>query len=103
MFGINYEGVNYHLALILPFDNPVPNTGRGRDRKLRFTRIAARGQSSCVIVDMEKIIRGALLVKCYGVQLENEFVVLDSVDADIWWRMKSIKLARSITFKLSRR
>lgn len=102
MFGINYEGVDYHMALILPFDNPVPNTGRGRDRKLRFTRIAARGRSSCVIVDMEKIIRGALVVKCYGAQLENEFIVLDTVDADIWWRMKSIKLAHNIAFKLRR-
>jgi hypothetical protein len=99
VFGITYKDETYHLALILPMDNPVPVMGRGRDRKLRFERVIARPPLRSAVVSINTIIRGALLVKDYGASPETSksgHIVVDSIDADIWWRMKSIKLARNV-------
>lgn len=78
----------------------MPILGRGRDKALRFTRVVARARSSCVVVEMETIIRGALLVKDYSSEYSSEHIVLEVVDPDMWWRMKSIKnnLAHKIQF-----
>lgn len=83
IFSIQYKDRMHHLALILPMDNPVPLLNRGRDRDLQFTRVIARPRSSCVLVDVETVVRGALIVRDYS---------------DLWWRMKSIKLAQKVAF-----
>lgn len=98
MFSIKYKDRTHHLALIWPMDHPVPLLNRGRDRDLRFTRVVARLRSSCVLVDIETIVRGALLVKDYASQFPDEHIVLDVIDADLWWRMKEIKLAQKVAF-----
>ena len=79
-------------------DNPVPLLNRGRDRDLRFTRVVARPRSTCVLVDVETIVRGALLVRDYSSQHPDEHIVLDVIDTDLWWQMKSIKLAQKVAF-----
>lgn len=85
-------------------DNPVPNEGRKRDEDLRLSRVVARPRAECVVVDMETIIRGALLVRNYSSQYSNEYIILETVDPDMWWRMKSIQgnLAHNVTFVLKR-
>lgn len=99
VFGIEYQGNTYQRALILPMDVPVPVQGRVRDRKLRFRRVIARPYSRSVLIDINTIIRGALLVKDYGAPLETSksgHIVVESIDADIWWRMKTINLAHNV-------
>jgi len=47
-----------------------------------------------VVVDTETIIRGALLTEEYD--HPDEYFVLDAIDDDFWWRMKSVSLAQNI-------
>ena len=37
MLRITYKDVNYHMALVLPFDVPRAAINRRRDKELRFT------------------------------------------------------------------
>ena len=96
VFTITYQTRRHSLALVLPFDNRIPLLNRGRDRDLRFTRVISRPRSTCVVIDVETIIRGALIVEDYGADLGNSFIIVDVVDADMWWRMKSVKLAYKV-------
>ncbi|KAF8971925.1 hypothetical protein BDZ97DRAFT_1901552 [Flammula alnicola] len=100
VFGILYNDQTHYLALIMPMDVPVPrsDSNRGRDRDLRFTRVISRPRSAAVVVDIEAILRGALLVKDVGAELPGEHIVLEVIDPDLWWRMKSIKLANKVDF-----
>lgn len=86
------------MALVLPMDIPIiqsENVNRKSDQDLRLKRIQARPRSGAVVIDLDSIVRGALLVKAYGAQYDDEYIVVDAIDADMWWRMKTIKLARS--------
>lgn len=99
MFGITYRKKTHVLALILPMDVPPPLAGRSRDTTLRFTRVLARPYAKSVVVDINTIVRGALLVKEYGAPFEISaisHIVVDTIDADMWWRIKSIKLERHV-------
>ena len=40
--------------------------------------------------------RGALLTKDYGVEVGDEYIVMEVVDNDLWWRMKSVSLGTNI-------
>jgi len=82
------------MALILPFDRPIPLVNRRRDRDLRLTRVRSRKQLESAVVDTETIIRGALLTQEYD--YPGEYFILDAIDDDFWWRMKSVSLAQNI-------
>lgn len=88
---MHYDGVDYHMALVLPFDVPRAALNRGRDRDLRLTRVHPRARSASIFVDTNSIIRGALLAED-GSSNEGERFVVDFVDQDMWMRLKTIKL-----------
>jgi len=94
LFGIAFRGKQYYMALILPFDRPIPLLNRRRDNDLRLTRVRSRKRSESAVVDTETIIRGALLTEEYD--HPGEHFVVDAIDDDFWWRMKSVKLAQNI-------
>jgi hypothetical protein len=94
VFGITFRAKEYYMALILPFDRPIPLLNRRRDKDLRLTRVRSRKRLESAVVDTETIIRGALLTQEYD--HPDEYFVLDAVDDDFWWRMKSVSLAQNI-------
>lgn len=99
IFTIQYGKSMHTLALILPMDVPPPLAGRSRDAALRFTRVLARPYSKSAIIDINTIVRGALLVREYGACFEiahTSHIVVDTIDADMWWRLKSIQLERHV-------
>jgi len=53
VFGITFRGRKYYMALVIPFDRPVPLLNRRRDKDLRLTRVRSRRRSQSVIVDTE--------------------------------------------------
>jgi hypothetical protein len=94
VFGITFRGREYYMALILPFDRPVPLLNRRRDKDLRLTRVRSRKRSESAVVDTETIIRGALLTQ--ECDHPDEYFILDAIDDDFWWRMKSVSLAYNV-------
>jgi hypothetical protein len=94
VFGITFRGQQYYMALVLPFNRPISLLNRRRDKDLRLTRVRSRKRSESVVVDTETIIRGALLTEEYD--HPDEYFVLDAIDDDFWWRMKSVSLAQNI-------
>ncbi|KIM45701.1 hypothetical protein M413DRAFT_430427 [Hebeloma cylindrosporum] len=94
VFGITFRGRNHYMALIIPFDRTVPLLNRKQDKALRLTRVRSRRRSESVVVDTEAIIRGALLIK--DDDSVDESLVLEAIDDDFWWRMKSVKLAQNV-------
>lgn len=99
IFTINFQEKTHQLVLILPMDVPTPLANQVRDTTLRFTRILARPYSRSVIVNIDTLVRGALLVPEYGAPFEiahTSHIVVDTIDADMWWRIKSIQLEHHV-------
>jgi hypothetical protein len=94
VFGISFHGKEYYMALILPFNQPIPLLNRRRDNDLWLMRVQSRKRSESAVVDTETIIRGALLTEEYN--HPGEHFVVDAIDDDFWWRIKSVKLAQNI-------
>jgi hypothetical protein len=87
----------YPLALILPFDQPIP--ARDRPKKdinlgLYRVRIRARPRKSAECVFMESIVRGALLVNAFDSEHRDENFVIDTVDTDMFLRLRNLYLQR---------
>jgi len=99
VFGITIHGTVYHIALVLPLDEHIP-MGEGHhahDNALRFTRIWARHRSKAVFIMVESIICGALLAPASSEPEQmDEHLVIDVIDEDMWWRMKSVKLVYNV-------
>jgi hypothetical protein len=94
VFSIQYQDKTYQMALILPIDRLTINRNRPRDHALRLTRVRSRPRYDSVVVDTETLIRGALLTSEHD--SPGEFFVLDVIDDDFWWRMKSVSLAHNV-------
>ena len=94
IFSVNCEDKTYRMALILPMDRPTLVCNRARDRTLRLTRVRSRLRHDSIVVDTETLIRGALLTSEHD--SPGEFFVLDTIDDDFWWRMKSVSLTYSV-------
>ncbi len=89
-------GKSFPLALVHPFDQPVDVTNEKLDKDLGFYRVRARKRSESTFMSVYMIIRGALLVEDFGVKATDgfkEYLVVDSVDSDLFLRMKSLEYA----------
>ena len=82
------------MALILPFDRPIPLLNQWRDKDLHLTCVRSCKRSESAVVDTEAIICRALLTQEYD--HPDEYFVLDAINDDFWWRMKSVSLAQNI-------
>lgn len=95
IFACRVEGTEFNLARIYPFDAPITNVHRRRDRDLKFLRLRARPRNACQFVSVESIIRGVPIAKDYGT--EGDYLVMDPVNSDIWLRFQSIRAQQSST------
>jgi len=75
----------YALALIQPFDTPVEL--RRSDHDLHFHCVKAKPRSKMEFISVRSIIRGAVLVEDFSRHGRDEYIVLDTVDADLFLRM----------------
>lgn len=91
VFQITYHAHNFELALVLPFDAPISRQDRDRVRRdtaLRLKRLHPRRRCEAVLVDVNTIIRGALLTPDPSSE-EDDRILVDLVDEDMWMRFKS--------------
>ncbi len=94
LFSCVVGGKSFPLALVHPFDEPVATSNAKLDKDLGFYRVRARKRTQSTFISIYAIIRGALLVEDYGFKSTDgmkEYLVVDSVDSDLFLRMKSLK------------
>jgi hypothetical protein len=97
MFGIFLEDRMCYMALILPLDEAIPRAESvPSDRNFRLTRVRSRRRSDAAFIDINSIVRGALLINSTDGEASDEFIVFDMLDEDMWWRMKSIRLTSKV-------
>lgn len=60
--------------------------------------VVAQPKCTSVVIDIHAITCGALLVKDYGAENDSTFIVLDVIDADMWWQMKAITHKQKVRF-----
>uniref|UniRef100_A0A8H7XPR9 Uncharacterized protein n=1 Tax=Psilocybe cubensis TaxID=181762 RepID=A0A8H7XPR9_PSICU len=98
MYSVYVDDTPHHLALVLPFDEPIDRRtvlARKRDKDLRFLRVRARRRTNSIVIDLQRIVRGGLLAADFGHDA-NEFIIIDTADPDMWWRLKLITLSTHV-------
>lgn len=93
IFRLHYNGVHYHLALVIPYDAPLqqPRQNPECDRELRLTRLCPRARGSSIFIDTNTITRGALLASDPSSKAAERLVV-NFVDQDMWMQLKTTEL-----------
>ncbi len=87
---------SFPLALVHPFNQPVDTINEKLDKDLGFYQICTQKRSESTFVSVYMIIQGALLVEDFEVKATDrfkEYLVVDSIDSDLFLRMKSLKYA----------
>lgn len=80
----------YAVALVQPFDDEV-EVDATKDFDLGLYRVRMRMRRQCEVVPIHRIIRGALIVKDIYDETDptkRTFFVMDTLDADIFERVK---------------
>ncbi|KAG2090890.1 uncharacterized protein F5147DRAFT_755445 [Suillus discolor] len=88
MFGCSIGETNLSLALIHPYDVGI-GVRRKHDTDLGLWHVRAKPQSSPKFISVRSIIRGAALASDPGKQ--GDYFVIDTVDADMFLRLKSLQ------------
>uniref|UniRef100_A0A8H7Y2E1 Uncharacterized protein n=1 Tax=Psilocybe cubensis TaxID=181762 RepID=A0A8H7Y2E1_PSICU len=99
VIGIKVEETLYHMALVLPLDEAIPALENHRisDKKLRFIRVRSRHRSKAAFINVESIVRGGLLAQAFRPPHQvDEYIIIDVIDEDMWWRLKSVKLVKHV-------
>ncbi|KAF9537262.1 hypothetical protein CPC08DRAFT_651813, partial [Agrocybe pediades] len=98
VFSTRFEQDTYHLALVLPMDRSIPMLNRRRDTDLRFTRVCSRPRSEATVINTTMIVRGALLAPAFGSNTNGEYIVMEVVDDDLWYRLRTqqVKLVYNV-------
>jgi hypothetical protein len=89
IFKCTVNATQYSMALIHPYDALPGTINQQRDREFRFHKLKAKPRASSEFILVESIVRGALVVEDYGT--EGHFLVVDVVDADMWFRVKGMR------------
>lgn len=79
------EGTSHPMALIQPCDAPIQNRPL-KDRLLGLWRVRAQPRHKSEFIFTESIIRGALLLEDRS--QPGDFLVVNSIDTDMFLRMK---------------
>ncbi|KAG2121427.1 hypothetical protein DEU56DRAFT_873780 [Suillus clintonianus] len=90
MFGCSIGETNLSLALIHPYDVGIGVRSK-HDTDLGLWRVRAKLRSSPEFISVRSIIRGAALASDPGRQ--GDYFVIDTVDADMFLRVKSLQVA----------
>lgn len=93
LFECKVGGVTYPLALIHPYDEPRGHIHHQRDTDLHLHRVRARSRIESRFISVDSIVQGSLLANDYDEDLSQgqDFLIMDSIDSDMFLRMKSIK------------
>ena len=65
-----------------------------QDHALHLTCVCSHPRYDSIVVDIETLTCGALLTDEHD--SPGEFFVLDTIDNDFWWHMKSVNLAHNV-------
>ena len=106
VFGVVVNNAILYMAYILPMDaDPYEvesiNMAHAKlkqeiDKALRLTRIRSRPRAEATCISVESIIRGALVAEGFEEnQQKDEYLIIDVIDEDMWWRMKSVRLVQN--------
>lgn len=87
IFICKIDDTDYPLALIHPYDEPIEEYP-DKDEDLGLYRIQAGSRKTSEFISVESIIRGALVVDDF--ETENQFLVVDVVDSDMFIRMQEL-------------
>lgn len=66
----------------------VPNERRRMDKELGLCRVRSQGRQSSAVILAQSILRGALLYRVP--EHTSDYYVIDTVDADMFLRMKDV-------------
>lgn len=93
IFRLLYDDVHYHLALVIPYNTPLqePTQNPACDMELWLTQLRPRARGSSMFINMNLIIRGALLASDPSSRVA-ECLVVNFVDQDMWMQLKAIEL-----------
>ncbi|KAG1768576.1 hypothetical protein EV702DRAFT_1181923 [Suillus placidus] len=80
--------VQYPIVLTLPYDQPVGARPR-KDKDFDFWRVKAKPRVSAEFFSVQSIIRGCVLVE--DSSRPNEALVVDTLDTDMFLRIKEIR------------
>jgi len=81
----------YSLALIHRFNQPIPGHEHPKkDAELGLLRVRATPRKKADIIFVKSIIRGALLVEDYGSEHGDERFVVDTIDTDMFIRLRGL-------------
>ena len=81
-------GSSYHaIVLIQPYDSYL-GPRRRKDEELGLFRVGAKPNSE--FIPLRSIIRGALLVQDFDEEKSGEFIVVDVIDGDMFFRIKEM-------------
>ncbi|KAF8900821.1 hypothetical protein CPB84DRAFT_1815310 [Gymnopilus junonius] len=101
IFGIFVQGETQYMALILPYDAPIPHTDRPRyDKDLKFTRVRARHQSQASFIHVESIVRGAVLIPAHDALRQRHGYSAARLNEQ--WRWLEEMEATSVSFLCTR-
>ena len=96
VFAIWVGGVGYPIAFVLPFDTySGPAHICNKDKDLRLFRVRARSRTKAEFISVKSIIRGALLVQEFVQGRENEYLVMDVIDGDMFLRVQNMRQCQS--------
>ncbi|KAJ7065749.1 hypothetical protein C8F01DRAFT_1228972 [Mycena amicta] len=87
IFTCKIDQRNHPFALVQALDANVRNPP-AKDKALGFRRVRAKPRRDTEFISVHSIIRGALLAPAFD--REGEYLVVDDVDTDMFFRLKSM-------------
>ncbi|TEB31163.1 hypothetical protein FA13DRAFT_1629677, partial [Coprinellus micaceus] len=89
------EGKSFSYKLVIPMDKALrrdakSRTNQSRCEELRLKQLRSRDLKDSVLVPVASIVRGALVVRDWGIPdgCDDQYIVMDGVDADFFLRMR---------------
>ncbi|KAG1801818.1 hypothetical protein EV424DRAFT_1474720 [Suillus variegatus] len=91
LFTCNVNVASYRIALVRPYDTPIGRRLQ-KDKHLKFWRVRSQPrETASEFILAESIIRGVALAP--DPTIAGDFLIMDTVDSDIFLRMKKMRLA----------
>ena len=82
------NGRDYRLALTQPLEKKSRSNTRSLDKSLSIYRWNIRAQSRCEVINLDSIVRGAVLVE--DPRYKGDYFVIDTLDEDMFLRVKKM-------------
>ena len=80
----------YTIALIQPYDAYLGPTRR-TDKDLELLRVGMKPRASSEFISVLSIIRGAVLIQDFRLEKQNEFIVVDVIDSDMFLCVRNMR------------